>query len=198
MRLLVLFLFALLVFGTVGCGHVAGNYPIEKVQAEKKLPETFEHQGKSRQLVWRDEGEIHGFVGKSKTCADMVKMMRGYAKQGHTLAERDAKIFEPMARSGLAFTPMRVFVARGVQRRIERGDFLITFADGTSAPDKGALLYPIMGDAGAPSSSLGAVVRLEHDGDPDLKGRALYLFFPEEFLDRTIRSVEFVDAVAVK
>jgi len=198
MRLLILSTFILALFCAGGCGHVAGNYPVEKIPTEKNLPEKFQNRGQGKKLAWREDGAIHGFIGSTKPAVEMVELMRGYAQQGNAQAARDAKIFEPMARSGLVFAPMRVFVARGAQRRIEQGDFLVTFADGTSTPDKGALLYPIMGKTGAPKSSLGGVINLNQEGDPDLKGRALYLFFAKEYLERAITSIELVDVVAGK
>ncbi len=174
-----------------GCGHVAGNYPMRGPSGPKPLPETFQIRGNSLTRVWEDPERIHAFLFRQKMAQDMVDRMEYAETKGNPVAGRDARIFKPLARAGYAYAHLRILVARGVDVKLRKGDLLITFSDGTTVPDNGALLYPQMGNTNPPDSSVDGTIDLRGVDDRDMDSRGLFVFFPGEMLEKKIIKVEW-------
>ncbi len=165
------------------------KFPGKKTPTVKELPEKHTFGKKSKRMVWRDENAVHGFLILGEHSSNRVAILKKYAESGSVAAAQDVKIFQTMAQSDLALACLSVFVAKGIDKKIVRGGMLITFSDGSSVVDKGMFLYPALRSSNIPKSSRNGAVALSSKDDPGMKGRTMYLFYPAEFLEKTIATI---------
>jgi len=175
-----------------GCGPVTANYPPPKKIKMKELPEETSLPGVDYKFVWREEGRIHGFMSRWESAYRMAEKMERYAQMGNQEAAKDAKRFTTVARSNMGCVKIWVFAAYDVEQDLKEGELQLTFDDGTTIEDKGLFLYGPIGSGNNFQTSRGDVAHLKGKDDPEMQGRALYLFAPAEYLDREVVSIALI------
>jgi hypothetical protein len=183
-----------------GCAHVDANYPEPDTRPESiELPDehviegTYTDKTYSR-LVWRREGEIHGFQIYWEDCADMVNRMERAIDGRNPEAAKDARRFARMDDRGYGHLSLWLYVAPQVDLLVRRGDLRIIFEDGTSTSSTDIFLYPVVNRPDPFQSTASGPVLISGKADPYQQGRHCYIFVDDAWLDRTVASVEFGDS----
>jgi len=181
-----------------GCAHVDANYPELKTGSdEPRLPEEHIDAGfytskKYTQLVWRQEGEIHGFLTYWEDAGIMVTRMKRAADGRNQEAAKDLKRFERMQGRGLCYLALWIYVAPEVEMLVRRGELRIDFADGTSTVNEDLYLYPVANRPDPFQSTANSAVLISGKADPDLEGRHFFIFMPRKWLEKKVASVTYV------
>ncbi len=181
-----------------GCARVDANYPEPKTESEPpELPERYVYEGfytnkNFSHLVWRQEGEIHGFLLFWEDASVQVLRMKRAADGQNPEAAKDVKRFEKMQERGCCYLALRVFAAPNVDLLIRRGDLRINFQDGTSTVNQDLYLYPVVNRPDPFQSTSNGAVLISGTADPYLQGRNFFIFAPKQWLDKKVESVEFI------
>jgi len=196
MRAIRISLLSGIVLFLLGCGHVAANYPVERARKPKELPKTYSLKGTMRNLSWIEPGEVHGFTRRIVSTQEFAEKMRRFADGGSDLARSNARAVEPMVKSGLYYCRSITFLAENVERSFRKGDFLITFADGTQDRDLGALVFPNRGATGEPEWTSVRKVTIRGVDDPEMGGWPIFIFLAPEHAKKTLQKIEWVPGVS--
>jgi hypothetical protein len=187
-----------MVVAASGCAHVDANYPAHRAASgPPALPEKYVYEGyytnqTFTQLVWRQEGEIHGFLLRWEDVGAHVLRLKRLADGRNREAAKDVKRFERMRDRGHRYLALRVFAAPDVEMLIRRGDLRINFEDGTSAVAQDYYLYPVENRPDPfQSTAIGAVL-ISGEADPYMQGRRFFIFVSEQWEDKKVESVEVV------
>ena len=180
-----------------GCAHVAGNYPDERA-SKWTLPDEFKSpQGKETQLAWVVPGKVHGFVNFWRDCSVRADFFRKIAAQSNLEVHREgARKFDALSEAGIAEITMFAFFAKNVEVPIRKGDFEVTFDDGTVVRDVGVLRSEPR-DVNKPyRSTREGPTKLSSEpmGDPE-KPLGMAIFVPAEHLDKQVVSVRFTGEI---
>lgn len=185
------------ILAMAGCAHVAGNYP-DKRASKSALPDEFKSpQGQETRLAWVVPGKVHGFMNFWRDCSVRADFFREMAAQSNLEVHREgARQFDALSEAGIAEITMFVFFGKNVEVPIRKGDFEITFADGTVVPDEGVLRAEPR-DVNKPYRSTRegpTTLSNEPVGDPE-KTLGIAIFVPAEHLDKQVASVRFTGEI---
>jgi hypothetical protein len=181
-----------------GCAHVDANYPEPRTAtAAPELPEQHVHEGfytnkKYTQLVWRQEGDIHGFLSYWEDAGVMATRMKRAADGRNPAAAKDAQRFQRMDDRGQCYLALWIYAAPEVEMLVRRGDLRIDFTDGTSTVNEDLYLYPVANRPEPFQSTANGAVLISGKADPDLEGRHFFIFMPEKWLAKKVASVTYV------
>ena len=178
----------------VGCGHVAGNYPDPEASTPKALPEHYQHGNLKTELIWKEPGELHGFLVLWEHSELSTARLHGFASKGYANAAEDEARFQPMADADYACAAVWVFVSPGFHRGIWPENMRIEFTDGSSASSKELFLYAPVGSTDPVQSSVDGTITLDAKADPDRSGRYLYIFLPAEHLEKEVVRISRVSS----
>lgn len=191
LSLLVLFL------ALTGCAHVAGNYPDSK-KPKSALPDEFTSpQGKETDLAWVVPGKVHGFVNFWRDCSVRADFFRKIAAQSNLEVHREgARQFEALSEAGIAEITLFVFFARDVEVSIKKGDFEVTFDDGTVVRDVGVLRSEPRDVEKPYRSTREGPTKLSSEpvGDPK-QPLGMAIFVPAEHLDKQVTGVRYTGEI---
>lgn len=180
-----------------GCAHVAGNYPDERA-SKASLPDEFKSpQGTETRLVWDVPGKVHGFMNFWRDCSVRADFFRKIAAQSNLEVHREgARKFDALSEAGIAEITIFAFFGKNVEVPIRKGDFEITFDDGTVVSDVGVLRSEPR-DVNKPyRSTREGPTKLSSEpmGDPE-KPLGMAIFVPAEHLDKQVVSVRFTGEI---
>lgn len=176
-----------------GCAHVAGNYPDERA-SKTSLPEEFKSpQGEETRLAWVVPGKVHGFANYWRDTSVRADFFREIAAQSNLDVHREgARQFAALSDKGIAELTMFAFFGKNVEVPIRKGDFEVTFDDGTVVRDVGVLRAEPRDQVKPYRSTREGPTRLSSEpvGDPG-KPLGMAIFLPAEHLDKQVASVRF-------
>lgn len=173
-----------------GCGHVAGNYPVQ-ARKQPSLPAEFKSpMGHDTTLIWVEESRIHGFLSFWRDTKEHADTFRRIAAQSGLEVHRQAiKMYDKLSADGIAEMTCFVFFARDVSVTCTTGDFEITFGDGTVVRDVGILRYEPR-DVNKPYRyTKDGAVELSSEPVGDKEPLPVIIFVPAEHLGKTVEAV---------
>jgi hypothetical protein len=190
--LLLLFLMTL-----AGCAPVAGNYPDQRA-SKSSLPDEFKSpQGTETQLAWVVPGRVHGFVNFWRDTSVRADFFRKIAAQSNLEVHREgARQFDALSEAGIAEITMFAFFGKNVELAVKKGDFEVTFDDGTVVRDVGVLRSEPRDTKKPYRSTRAGPTKLSSEpvGDPE-KPLGMAIFVPAEYLDKKVASVRFTGEI---
>ncbi len=179
-------------FLVTGCTNVSANFPPQSAPSPYIPEEHIDWNGRSSPVVWEEPGELRGFLDLVQDFEERAAAFAQLAENTNSsVNHREAEEFAELADEDLAMAYVSVYFARGVERKLNTGDFTLAFADGGRIRDQGV----IIGNPDNPRSRF----RSTRDGVIILSGAAvdrgefafMWVLFDEAHLREELVTIEF-------